>query len=72
VLFADAGGGVEEEGQLDAVRLGGGHRAVVALLVETFDLVFLGQRGTDAERPVQVCAVQGMGAFGSAFHNKNT
>jgi hypothetical protein len=42
-LLGDSGGRVEEEGQLDAVRLRGGHGSVVTLPVELSDLVLLGQ-----------------------------
>ena len=70
MLLCDSGRCIEEEREFDSVRLRGGHGTVVALLVETFDRVFLGERCTDAEGAVEVGVVQGVSAFGSALHNK--
>jgi hypothetical protein len=72
VLFGDSRGGVEEEWQFDAVGVGGCHGAVVALLVEGADFVFLCEGGADAEGAVEGGLVAALCAFGSVVHdNKN-
>jgi len=52
-LLADTGGSVEEEGQLDAMGLGGGHGAVVSLAVELLDLILLCQGAANPEGAVE-------------------
>ena len=63
LFLHDSRGGVEEEREFDAVRLRGGHGAVVSLFVELFDFVFLGEGASDAEGAVERWLDAGVTSF---------
>lgn len=71
-VFLDCSGrSVEKERKLYSMWLWGGHRFVVALSVEGFDLIFFSQGGPDSEGAIEVGIMVGCCTFGSALHNKN-
>ena len=57
----DSGGGVEEEGEFDAMGLGGGHGFVISGSVEAFDVVLLGEGAADFEGAVEAGLVAAFG-----------
>lgn len=71
MILDDARGSIEEKRQLNPMRMRRSHLAMIAVFVETTDIVLFSKRPTYFEGLGDIALMAAVSPFGPALHNKN-